>query len=224
MHEGFMPGATEVNQKYFREAYRTGLHGWETEEPSPWALAFLRKVKKRGAVPKLLDVGCGEGRHCIAARRLGFEVTGIDFQPLALARARRFAAMRRLSGISFRRADILAQPFRRSSFDVVLDWGCLHHQRKTDWPSYLHELLRVLKPEGFYILSVFSPEFRYFRGSERSWHVAYGAYRRCFTESEIRTLFCRHFEILQIVEDRAEGRGFFHALMRRRGDDRCYPC
>lgn len=208
--------AREANRRYFREAYRTGIHGWETEKPSRWAVRFLRQVRRRVPAGRLLDVGCGEGRHSLAASQLGFEVTGIDYQPLALRRARRLAAIRRVEGIRFRRMNALSLSCRPFSFDVVVDWGCLHHQRKADWPVYLAGILRVLKPGGFYILSAFSPRFRFFQGARRPWHIALGAYRRCFTRPEILRLFGNHFEILKIEEERGEGRGFWHVLMKRR--------
>ena len=99
----------EVNKRYFREAYRSGKHGWEAK-PSPYVLRFLYRL--RGELPgaALLDVGCGEGRHAIAAARRGFRVTGADFEPLALARAR---AAAREAGAAVRlvKADALALPF-----------------------------------------------------------------------------------------------------------------
>ena len=123
----------------------------------------------------MLDAGCGEGRHAILAATLGFQVTAIDFEPMALKRARHFAKMKQANGIIFRKADIPRLPFTNSCFDVVLDYGCLHHQRKSDWSAYKTGILEVLRPEGFYVLSVFSPEFPLFRGSRRPWHIAQGA-------------------------------------------------
>ncbi len=207
--------ADEANRRYFRDAYRRGIHGWESEKPSPYALAFLKSAKRQLPTGLLLDIGCGEGRHCFAARRLGFRVTGIDFESLALERARKIAARRLIKGIRFLKANVFSLPFPPSSFDVVLDYGCLHHQRKSDWRAYRMSVLRVLRPGGFYILSTFSPGFHLFRGRRLPWHMAHGAYRRCFTRRQIVDLFEEDFEMLSIVEESA-GRGFWHALMRRR--------
>ena len=121
--------------------------------------------------------------------------------------------------MAFRRADVLRLPFSDDSFDVVLDYGCLHHQRKSEWAHYKANLLRVLRPQGWFILSVFTPRFRLFRGSRRPWHLAFGAYRRRFTPGEIKGLFGGEFDLLDLHEVKGEGGGFWHVLMRRKLTD-----
>lgn len=213
-----MKSAAEANRRYFREAYRTGKHGWAANEPSPYAVDFLKRLERLVPRGSLLDIGCGEGRHSIAAARLGFRVTAIDFEPLALSRARRFAKAKKTARITFRQADILSLPFPDSRFDIVLDYGCLHHQRKSDWSAYRAGILRVLKPRGFYVLSVFSAGFRLFRGSRRPWHIKYGAYRRYFTRKDLAVFFGRYFEVVKMTEERGEDGGFWHILEQRRAE------
>jgi SAM-dependent methyltransferase len=208
--------ARQANRRYFHEAYRTGVHGWSADEPNPCLAAYLKRLSRLAPGGRLLDVGCGEGRHATAAAALGFRVTAVDYEPLALRRARRRARSLGVEGMTFRRADALALPFRGGAFDVVLDSGCLHHQRKSDWPRYLAGVLRALRPGGWYVLSVFNPEFRFFRGRRRRWHISRGAYRRCFTARDIEGLFGRDFEIVERRKEAGEGRGFWNVLMRRR--------
>lgn len=213
-----MLSAQDANRQYFREAYRTGEHGWPEDKPSAYAVDYLKRVRRLVPGDELLDIGCGEGRHAFAAVRLGFKVTAIDYEPLALQRARQFARTKCIEGIIFQKADVFGLPYPDSCFDVVLDYGCLHHQRKSDWPAYKTSILRILKPEGYYVLSVFSPKFRLFRGSRRRWHIAYGAYRRCFTRNEIVSLFGSEFEFINMAEERGRGGGFWHVLMKRRAE------
>jgi cyclopropane fatty-acyl-phospholipid synthase-like methyltransferase len=211
-----MLSAARANRRYFLKAYLTGKHGWAVEDPSPYAVEFLNRLKRLFPGGRLLDIGCGEGRHAIVAARLGFKVTGVDYERLALKRARRFADMKRARGIIFRQADVLCLRPAGSYFDVILDYGCLHHQKKSDWPAYRASILRVLSPHGFYILSVFSPKFPLFRGSPRPWHIAQGAYRRYFTRRDILELFGRQFEVLEMIQEKGNQHGFWHALLRRR--------
>jgi SAM-dependent methyltransferase len=211
-----MLSAAKANRQYFRHAYRTGKHGWGVEEPSPDAVKFLTRLKRIIPHGKLLDIGCGEGRHAIIASRLGFRVTAVDYEPLALERAQRLAKERGANGIIFRMANILHMPASSTVFDVVLDYGCLHHQRKADWPAYKASLLRLLSRDGFFVLSVFSPKFPLFRGSHKNWHIAQGAYRRHFTRRDILELFGREFDVLEMTEENGGHHGFWHALLKRR--------
>lgn len=204
-----------TNRQYFRKAYDTGQHGWSAEEPSPYAVKFLNRLKLLVPGGTLLDVGCGEGRHAIAAAELDFKVTAVDYEPFALERAGRSADKKGVSGIIFREADVFCLPFGESQFDIVLDYGCLHHQKKSNQTAYMKSILRVLKEEGFYILTVFSPDFHLFKGACRQWHIAQGAYRRFFKLKDIEELFVHHFDILELKEEKGNGRGFWHALLKR---------
>jgi SAM-dependent methyltransferase len=208
--------AARANRSYFQKAYRTGRHGWEVEDPSPYAVAFLNRLTR--VVPKgtFLDLGCGEGRHAILAAKLGFRVTAVDYEPLALERARRWARVKGAEGIIFRIADILKMPAPKAPFDVVLDYGCLHHQKKSAWPAYKAFVLSALRPGGFFVLSVFGPRFPLFQGSSRNWHIAQGAYRRYFTRDDILGLLGREFEILEIIEEDGRRPRFWHGLFRHR--------
>jgi len=208
--------AKQANRAYFHQAYLTGQHGWASEGPSPFAMRVLKQLTRVIRGGRLLDLGCGEGRHAIAAAKLGFDVTAVDYEPLALRRAAASARAAGVRGIVFRRADALHLPFGKSTFGVVIDYGCLHHQKKADWPIYLAGILRVLKPRGLLVLSVLSPHFRMFRGSRRLWHIAQGAYRRCFRLADLRAMFGGDFRILKLTEERSDDGGFWQALLKRR--------
>jgi SAM-dependent methyltransferase len=208
--------ATE-NRRYFRQAYGTGRHGWQSDEPTPYVAQNLSEVARLAPGRLLLDVGCGEGRHCILAAQMGFIPTGVDYEPLAIRRAK---ANARKSGLAqpirFLVADVFALPFEPASFDVVLDYGCLHHQKKSDWGRYRAAITTVLKPRGHFLLSLFSTAFRTFGPQTRAWHIAHGAYRRFFTAHDLHRLFDRNFEFLSLEEERDDVRGFWHALLRRK--------
>ena len=208
------PNKGKTDRAYFREAYQTGVHGWPTVEPSPYVVRFLRRVYGSDATGYALDLGCGEGRHARFAADLGFHVVGVDFEASAVRRAIAFSQDRAREGLHFVVADVLHLPFHGAPFEVVIDYGCLHHQRKRNWPLYLHSVLHCLKPRGVFLLSVFSPKFRMFCNRRRQWHVVGGAYRRCFTREQVEQLFGATFSILETVED--DEIGFWHFLMRRR--------
>lgn len=67
---------------------------------------------------KILDVGCGTGRHAIELAQRGYRVTGIDLSESQLARAREKAGERNLN-IPFLQCDARALPFH-ADFDLAI--------------------------------------------------------------------------------------------------------
>src|SRR3954452_15050492 len=68
---------------------------------------------------RVLDVACGSGNAAIAAARRSWGgVTGVDFVPALLERARERAAAERLE-INFVEGDAAELPFGDGDFDVV---------------------------------------------------------------------------------------------------------
>ncbi|NMU26928.1 class I SAM-dependent methyltransferase, partial [Vibrio parahaemolyticus] len=70
--------------------------------------------------------GCGEGHHCRAFQKLGFEVTGIDISPTAIAWAKEKAKATGIEG-KYYTADLTVESFQLPErYDVVIDGNCLH--------------------------------------------------------------------------------------------------
>jgi ubiquinone/menaquinone biosynthesis C-methylase UbiE len=68
---------------------------------------------------RVLDVACGSGNAALAAARRCCHVTGIDYVPAFLQRARQRAAAEGLE-VTFQEADAEDLPFPDGAFDVVL--------------------------------------------------------------------------------------------------------
>lgn len=98
---------------------------------------------------RVLDLGCGTGTLVVATKLAHpkVDVTGIDPDPKALARARKKAAR---AGVSVRLdqgfADAL--PYDDASFDRVLSSLMIHHLDPGDKARAFAEIRRVLKPGG----------------------------------------------------------------------------
>ena len=67
---------------------------------------------------RILDIGCGTGRHSIELAKRGYNITGIDLSDSQLARAREKAEKQGLK-IDFRRCDARGLPFNKE-FDLVI--------------------------------------------------------------------------------------------------------
>jgi demethylmenaquinone methyltransferase/2-methoxy-6-polyprenyl-1,4-benzoquinol methylase len=91
---------------------------------------------------RVLDAACGTGDFALADHRAGaLRVTGLDFSPRMLERARRKAPE-----VEFVEGDMLALPFADESFDAAtVGFGV---RNVADLDLALRELRRVLRPGG----------------------------------------------------------------------------
>ena len=94
---------------------------------------------------RVLDVACGNGNAALAAARRFCEVTGVDYVPALLERARERAKAEGLE-VDFQEADAEDLPFPDDSFEVVLSTcGAMF---APDQERTAAELLRVCRPGG----------------------------------------------------------------------------
>jgi SAM-dependent methyltransferase len=201
-------------QTFFRKAYESGEHGWPVEGPTPHVAKLVARLGS-GRGKRALDLGCGEGRHTILLGRRGYDVVGLDLEPLALRKAKAIAAR---AGVRARfvAGNALDLRFPDARFDLVLDYGCFHHVVTRDWPRYRREVARVLRPGGHLVLSVFSTKFRHHAGERRTrnWIVHRNHYDHFFTAAEIARAFRDSFDVGVVLEEHEGLNGFFHALMK----------
>ena len=94
-----------------------------------------------------LEVGCNWGRWCIAARRSGFRVVGIDPSLKAIRAANRVARQLGIEA-SYFVADSRYLPFREQVFDQVFSYSVLQHLSKPNARNSLVEIRRALKVGG----------------------------------------------------------------------------
>jgi ubiquinone/menaquinone biosynthesis C-methylase UbiE len=104
---------------------------------------------------RVLDVACGNGNAAIAAARRFCNVTGLDYVPALLERARQRAMAERLA-VQFVDGDVEDLPFGDGTFDVVLStFGVMF---APDQERAARELLRVVRPGGKIALANWTPD------------------------------------------------------------------
>jgi SAM-dependent methyltransferase len=104
---------------------------------------------------RLLDAGCGEGRHCFGALERGARVVGLDLDLRSLKAAsgalRYRAAELGSSGVMLQ-GDAFHLPFADESFDKVICAEVMEHVH--DYPAAARELARVTKPDGIVAVTI----------------------------------------------------------------------
>jgi len=114
---------------------------------------------------RILDVGCGPGRHAHALGRLGFEVVGVDISERFVALARESAPPG--AAVRFERADARLLEYD-SEFDAVISlcqgaFGLAagpDARRLDPDRAVLDGMARALRPGGRLALSAFSAYFQ----------------------------------------------------------------
>ncbi len=129
------------------ERYESGDLPWDDELPPPEVIEFVPTLP----VGRALDLGCGTGRASIYLAKLGWEVDGVDFIPKAIEIAKRRA---KAAGVSprFHLGLVTKLDFLSGPYDFALDVGCCHALTGEDLHAYHRELLRLLRPDGHYLL------------------------------------------------------------------------
>ena len=146
----FDPVARFLGTAYLRNAFTKG-----TEQEVEFLVDALALEPGR----RVLDVGCGPGRHALALARRGIEVVGVDHSPDFLALARKSAAAEQLAA-EFVELDVRDLAYD-GEFDAVIclcqgGFGLLGGR---DEPQVFARIARSVRPGGRLGLSAFSSAF-----------------------------------------------------------------
>lgn len=174
----------------FQSMYSEGTPPWDIGRPQPMFVRLYLEGKIQGRV---LDAGCGTGELALFLAGRGLDVTGVDFIPKAVKKARAKARRRKIR-VRFLCGDILDMDLGEASFDTVVDSGLFHVFDDEKRVRYVTRLTRILRPGGHLYLACFS-EFE--PGTEGPRRVTQQELRESFhndwyVESIERTYFEHH--------------------------------
>ena len=165
---------TDVGRIDYRAVTRTQQGTWSTGDFHEIArqnvvmAEALCTTLDPHAGARVLDVACGSGTAAMVAARRYCEITGIDFVPALIDRARRRARAEGFA-VDFQVADAQKLPFADETFDSVLSvYGV---QFAPDQEQAARELLRVCRPCGRIGLASPMPE-----GWSGDWFATHARY------------------------------------------------
>ena len=153
-------------KKWYEELFRDYGEKYENESFAQGTVGecdFIEKEIGRGHGARILDIGCGTGRHAIELAKRGYAVVGIDLSESLLKKAEEKALARGL-GIDFQRIDARSLPFA-SEFDlaIMLCEGAFPLM-ETDEMNFciLQGAAKALKPGGKLIFTTLNGLFPLF--------------------------------------------------------------
>ncbi len=119
----------------------------------------------------ILDLACGQGRHSLELARRGFtHVYGLDRSHYLINKAKQASQNEGLPVI-FREGDARKLPYSTDAYDVVMILGNSfgYFESMDDDIKILKEVLRVLKPQGRFLIDVADGNYLRDNFNPRSW-------------------------------------------------------
>ncbi|MGC9037827.1 MAG: class I SAM-dependent methyltransferase [Candidatus Micrarchaeia archaeon] len=132
-----------------RDSYfEAGYYHATLEKPSK-KYHMVEEFFKRHGVRKVLDVGCGAGRHTYLLAKAGFDVYGFDISMKALQINKKLLKKHKVHA-KLRRWDMLkAWPYKTGFFDAVFASRVMYQFRMKEIKKNVNEVRRVLKKGGY---------------------------------------------------------------------------
>jgi len=139
--------------------YRT-LGAVQGERPSEQIVGIVPILKERG-VKRVLDHGCGAGRHTFYLAGEGFEeVVGMDNSDEGLKKAR--TLVRGYPNVQLVKAEMDAVPYVDGYFGAVISSHVVQHALAPQREGAFREFGRVIRRDGLLFLRTISTEHSLF--------------------------------------------------------------
>jgi len=136
---------------------------FQGQEPYAGVVAFADRLEADGA-RRVLDLGCGHGRHVLYLVHRGFAVCGLDASSAGLDSVRVRLDQLNLSA-ELTQGDMTELPYDDADFDAVVSTFVIYHGTLATLQQAIAEFHRVLRPGGWTLLTGPSRrDFRYGHG------------------------------------------------------------
>ncbi|MDH6243581.1 class I SAM-dependent methyltransferase [Mycobacterium sp. OTB74] len=138
---------------YRQEGRFDGPPPWNIGEPQPELATLIADGKVRSDV---LDAGCGYAELSLALAADGYTVVGIELTPTAVAAAKKAAAERNLTNVTFVQDDITSFTGFDGRFNTIIDSTLFHSLPVEGRDGYLQSVYRAAAPGANYYVLVFA--------------------------------------------------------------------
>jgi 2-polyprenyl-3-methyl-5-hydroxy-6-metoxy-1,4-benzoquinol methylase len=163
---------------------------------------FLEKEFNFNKGLKILDVGCGTGRHCIELTKRGYNLTGVDLSESQLKRARDKASALDLK-INFLKGDARNLPFHEE-FDVAImlcEGG--FPLMETDEMNFeiLKQVTKSLKNKSKFIFTTLNGLFPLYNSVETFTNKGEGPNSTSYHSNTFDLMTFRDYSVVEFTDD-----------------------
>jgi SAM-dependent methyltransferase len=122
-------------------------------EPHP-DMQKIANLFRENNFKRVLDLGCGTGRHLLFLSKQGFDVYGLDGSPKGLEIANNWLLEENQQvNLACQRIE-QEFPYPNAYFDAVISIQVIHHNLLKDIIFTVKEIDRILKPKGYIFITV----------------------------------------------------------------------
>ena len=196
----------EVNREQWVDLHKENRY--RPKYPSETVVQFVFRNFSRDGKTKILDLGCGAGRHVFFLGKENIVPFGVDFSDEGIRCTKELLCAYGMEDYAqnMQVASLTELPYEDESFDGIVCYGVLYYLDLPGIKKAVKEMERVLKPNGKILLVVRSTEdYRYNKENEvagekntviikeenegKCAHSENGMLMHFFEEEELRTLF-----------------------------------
>jgi cyclopropane fatty-acyl-phospholipid synthase-like methyltransferase len=120
------------------------------QEDMEQVIKFLKKEK----VKRVLDLGCGTGRHVVMLAKNGFDVYGTDISDKGMGLTKKWLDKSGLKANLKKSSCYEKFPFKNNFFDAVISIQVIHHNYHNKIKYCISEIERVLNTGGIIFITV----------------------------------------------------------------------
>ncbi|MCM8785603.1 MAG: class I SAM-dependent methyltransferase [Candidatus Omnitrophica bacterium] len=135
------------------------------------------KIFKKKNVKRILDLGCGTGRHLIYLAKHNFDMYGIDISEYGIKITDKCLKEKNLKAC-LKVGDIYKKlPYKDNFFDAIISIKTIHHGKIENIRKLIKEMERILKPHGLIFITVSKRKFKKEIPKEKLWKIKFIAPR-----------------------------------------------
>lgn len=134
--------------------------------PAELVVQFVFRNFKRDGRTKVLDIGCGAGRHVYFMANEKIDTYGSDISKEGINYTQELLKKNKLNANLYV-SSVEELPFENEFFEGLICYGVLYYCKKEEIQTAVNEMYRVLKPDGKGLLVIRSKkDYRYGEGKK----------------------------------------------------------